>query len=119
MYSNICGTRCGGYSVQVAVNESDVRNLYIPPYSCPTSDDPNSLTQCCEPLQYRCCAARKRQFFEIDQSLGVGIAVTVVLLATLLIVVLITCCCWERCPLYLICRAEAKPDYLGAYSQRC
>ncbi|CDW53102.1 hypothetical protein TTRE_0000136501 [Trichuris trichiura] len=119
LYSPLCiGDRCGGQTVTLSSSNSSVRplSIFIQPYTCPAPGVPQHWTSCCDPPSHNCCRVPGKEpsnLFEIDQTAGIFVAAGVIIVCVVTAVVLILCCCWERCPLYLICRTEAKPDYIA------
>jgi len=93
---------------------NDNGNSQTERYQCPDFGDTLEQTQCCDRMLERCCVATKAtKFYELPQHLAILISVVVVLAAIIFAGAMIVCCCWERCPLYMACRAEAKPDYIA------
>jgi len=83
-------------------------------YFCPDFDGLPDEVHCCHQLTERCCMSPKTPgLFDLPKTTAIIIATTAVLAAAILTGVMVACCCWEKCPLYLACRAEAKPDYIA------
>uniref|UniRef100_A0A915K313 Uncharacterized protein n=1 Tax=Romanomermis culicivorax TaxID=13658 RepID=A0A915K313_ROMCU len=111
LLGNVCAkeTQCGGrYYTSNDIN--DVK-AYSKVYTCPLGND-RINTDCCDPPTYNCCQPPKSAL-DIENGLGIVIAVSVIILLLIGTFTMTICCCWEKCPLYMACRKEAKLDYIA------
>ncbi|KAL1229082.1 Cell surface A33 antigen [Trichinella pseudospiralis] len=114
----IADEQCGDQLVTLSSTNNSVKPMiiYIQPYKCPVPGAPQHWTKCCDPPSHNCCkiSTDTMSIFDINQTVGIFVAVGVVIICIVIGITVIVCCCWEKCPMYLMCRSEAKPDYIAS-----